>query len=72
MNIRTFSARRANSYAIARLEELCFNNSVVHLSLEDIEEAVFADLLPSLGASENCPRIIAERAVPRRHGELRQ
>ena len=69
MNKYTFAARRANSYAIAWLEELCFDDGVMHLGLKDIEEAVFANLLPSLGTSEHRPSIAAERAVPRRHCE---
>ena len=39
----------------------------MHLCLEDIEEAVSADLLPSLGALKHCPSSMAKSTRFSRH-----
>ncbi len=65
--MRTFAPRSTNSYPIAWLEQACLGDGVVYLSLEHIEEAFLAYLLPSLWSFEDGPGVVTESACAGRH-----
>lgn len=66
-HLQTFSARSTDSYAVPRLEESCLGDGIVNFSLEDIKEAVSANLLTRFRALQHGFVCLAESAVPRSH-----